>query len=197
MTMKAISTAALPLRRWPGPGEWTYEDYRQLPDDGYIYEIIEGELYMTPAPNIRHQRSSGELQYALQSFVKQNDLGIVLDAPCDLILPGGTPVQPDIMFIAKENLGIITEQAVQGVPDLLIEILSPASREHDRVRKFGLYEQAGVPEYWLVDPNARTIEIFVLGQGKYSLSGMFEAGTVAVSKVLAGFSVAVDEVIPL
>src|SRR5690606_27422899 len=100
MVWKAISTAALPLRRWPGPGEWTYEDYRQLPDDGYRYEIIEGELYMTPAPNIGHQRSSRNLEYALWHVVKKNTLGEVLDAPCDLILPGGTPVQPDIMFIA-------------------------------------------------------------------------------------------------
>lgn len=197
MVWKAISTAALPLRRWPGPGEWTYEDYRQLPDDGYRYEIIEGELYMTPAPNIGHQRSSRNLEYALWHFVKKNNLGEVLDAPCDLILPGGTPVQPDIMFIATERLGIITEQAVQGAPDLIVEIVSPASRDHDRRRKFGLYEQAGVPEYWLVDPDRRTIEIFVLGQGQYTLSGTFGAGTMAVSQRLAGFSVAVDEIIPL
>lgn len=196
MPLKAISTAALPLRSWPAPGEWTYEDYRDLPDDGYRYEIIEGELYMTPAPNIGHQRSSGELEYALQTFVKTRNLGIVLHAPCDVILePKATPVQPDILFVAKERLDIITEQNVHGPPDLIIEILPPATRDFDREKKFALYEQAGVQEYWLVDPDHHTIEVFVLAEGAYTLLGRFGAGELARSQILAGFSVAVEEVV--
>lgn len=197
MALKAISTAALPLRQWPAPGEWTYEDYLDLPDDGYRYEVIYGDLYMTPAPNINHQRTSGELEYALQRFVKQQDLGLVLHAPCDLILElHAAPVQPDIFFIAKERLDIVAEQSVQGVPDFIVEILSPSDSGYDRDRKFNLYRQAGVPEYWIVDPEKRTIEVFVLSEGTYSLGGRFGAGQAAASKVLVGFSVAVAAVMP-
>ncbi len=196
MTLKAISTAALPLRQWPEPGAWTYEDYRELPDDGYRYEVIEGELYMTPAPNIGHQKSSGELELALRIFVKKNKLGVVLDAPCDVVLePNGTPVQPDILFVSNDRLNIITEQNVSGPPDLIIEILSPSTRDHDRDTKFTLYEEAGVREYWLVDPAARMIEVFVLAEGAYTLLGRFGAEESARSQVLAGFSVTVAEVV--
>jgi len=196
MTLKAISTAALPLRQWPAPGQWTYEDYLDLPDDGYRYEVIWGELYMTPAPGTGHQLTSGELEFALREFVKKNDLGIVLDAPCDVLLePGGTPVEPDILFIAKERRHIITPKNVNGAPDLIIEILSPSNPEHDRERKFKLYQQSGVPEYWMADPEAKAIEVFVHQGNHYALLGRFESGQQATSKVLAGFSVAVDNVI--
>jgi Uma2 family endonuclease len=197
MALKAISTTAATLRRWPAPGHWTYQDYLDLPDDGYRYEVIWGELYMTPAPNTGHQLTSGELEFALREFVKKNDLGIVLDAPCDVLLePGGTPVEPDILFIAKERRHIITHQNVKGAPDLIVEILSPANPEHDRERKFKLYQESNVAEYWIVDPDARTIEIFTLSQGRYSLLGRFGAGQVAASKLLVGFEVAIDRVIP-
>ncbi len=196
MAIKAISTAALPLRQWPAPGEWTYEDYLDLPDDGSRYEIIWGELYMTPAPNIRHQMTSGELEFALRTFVKTHNLGVVLDAPCDVLLePDGTPVEPDILFVSKERNHIVTAKNVNGAPDLIIEILSPSNPEHDRMRKFELYKESGVAEYWIVDPEARTIEVFVLRENKYLLLGRYEAGQAAVSEVLPGFSVAVNDVI--
>lgn len=197
MALKAISTAALPLRQWPAPGEWTYEDYLDLPDDGTRYEIIWGELYMTPAPNVDHQMSSGELEFALRNFVKKHNLGVVLDAPCDVILePGGTPVEPDIFFISQERNHLITPKNVQGAPDLIVEILSPSNPEHDRERKFRLYEQSGVSEYWLVDIEAGTIEVFVRREGGYVLLGRFGPGQVATSEVLKGFSLAVDDVMP-
>ena len=195
MVVKAISTAALSVRQWPEPGAWTYQDYQDLPDDGYRYEIICGELYMSPAPNTGHQLTSGELEYALQSFVRQRELGTVLHAPCDLILPGGSPVQPDILFVSKTGNAIITPEAVRGAPDLIIEILSPSNADHDRERKYNLYEQAGVVEYWLVDPQARTIEIFGLANEAYTLAGKFESGQTAVSQALSGFTVQVDEVL--
>jgi len=197
MALKAISTAALPLRQWPAPGAWTYEDYLDLPDDGYRYEVIWGELYLTPAPGTGHQLTSGELEFALREFVKRRDLGIVLDALCDVLLePGGTPVEPDILFIAKERRHIITPKNVSGPPDLIIEILSPSNPEHDRDRKFRLHRESNVPEYWLVDPQARTVELFGLRGSQYELLGHFGAGeTVAGSEVLPGFSVAVDDLI--
>lgn len=196
MAFKAISTTAATLRRWPAPGQWTYQDYLELPDDGYRYEIIWGELYMTPAPGIGHQKTSGELEYLLRSFVKSNNLGTVLDAPCDVILePGGTPVEPDILFISKEREAIIGEKNINGAPDLIIEILSPSNPEHDRQRKFKLYQESGVAEYWIVDSEARVIEVFALQDSRYLLVGRFGSGRRATSQLLAGFSVAVDEVI--
>jgi len=198
MVLKAISTAALPLRRWPAPGEWTYQDYLDLPDDGNRYEVIWGELYMmTPAPSTRHQRVLRDLGFALWNYVREHDAGEVLIAPCDLVMePGATPVQPDILFVARNRLDIITERNVHGVPSLLIEILSPNTPRHDRETKFDLYEQSGVAEYWIVDPEARTIEVFVLEQNRYTLRGRFGAGEEAASEILPGFLVAVDEVIP-
>lgn len=198
MALKAISTAAISLRQWPSSGEWTYQDYLDLPDDGYRYEVIDGELYMAPAPDTEHQMTSGELEFALRAFVKTHKLGVVLDAPCDVLLePGGAPVQPDIFFISQGRTHIITSQNVQGAPDLIIEILSPSNPDHDRVRKFKLYGQAGVAEYWIVDIRARTIEVFVLTEQRvYSLFGHFGAGEMAMSKLLAGFQVLVDEVMP-
>lgn len=196
MVIKAISTMAAPLRQWPAPGQWTYQDYLDLPDDGYQYEIIWGELYMAPAPNIGHQKTSGELEFALRNFVKKHNLGFVLDALCDVILaPGGTPVEPDILFISKERAQIITDKNVQGAPDLIIEILSPSNPEHDRERKYKLYRESGVAEYWIVDIEACAIEVYVLRQGAYQLRGRFASGQAATSQILAGFSVEVDEVI--
>jgi Uma2 family endonuclease len=197
MALKAISTTAATLRRWPAPGQWTYQDYLDLPDDGYRYEVIWGELYMTPAPNTKHQQTLAELMFALQEFVKANNLGLVLPAPCDVLLePGGTPVEPDILFISQERTHIITPKNVNGAPDLIVEILSPSNPEHDRQRKFKLYQESSVPEYWIVDPDTRTIEIFTLSQGRYSLFGRFGAGQAAASKLLAGFEVEIDRVIP-
>jgi Uma2 family endonuclease len=197
MALKAISTAALPLRPWPAPGEWTYRDYLDLPEDGNQYEIIWGELYMTPAPNTLHQLILSELGFTLQTFVKTGNLGVVLYAPCDVLLePGGTPIEPDIMFISNQRLGMITPRNVQGAPDLIIEILSPSNPEHDRHRKYDLYEQHGVAEYWIVDPEARSIEVYGLAEGAYALVGRFGAGETARSNLLKGFTVAVGEVIP-
>jgi Uma2 family endonuclease len=199
MALKAISTAAIPLRQWPAPGEWTYQDYLDLPDDGNRYEVIWGELYMmTPAPSTLHQRTSRNLGFALWRYVQEHNLGEVLLAPCDLVMePGATPVQPDLLFIAQDCLDIITEKNVRGTPNLIVEILSSSNPEHDRERKFHLYEQSSVAEYWIVDPGVRSIEVFVLRQGAYSLLERFGPGEEATSQVLRGFSVAVDDVIPI
>lgn len=198
MALKAISTTALPLRQWPAPGKWTYQDYLDLPDDGNHYEIIWGELYMmTPAPTTQHQRISRNLGYALWNFVQEHHLGEILYAPCDLVIePSATPVQPDILFVSQKRLNIITTENVMGTPDLLIEILSASNPRHDRVTKFKLYEQANVPEYWLVDPDKYTIEVYVLHGKKYKLWGRFGPGEKATSAVLSGFTIAVSQIFP-
>ncbi len=181
----------------PAQGQWTYADYKRLPDDGWRYEVIKGELKMSPAPKIKHQLVSINLAMAMANFVKQGKLGQVLTAPIDVRLGElADPVQPDILFIRQERLGIIQEGWIEGAPDLIVEILSPGNWLDDRRIKYRVYAQAGVTEYWIVDPDRREIEIFVLRRGDYMLLGRFSSGEVASSEVIAGFKVEVDQVCP-
>jgi len=186
----------LPATDWPEPGQWTYNDYLRLPDDGNRYEVIKGNLYMTPSPSLDHQRVSAELEYGLMHFVKQNQLGLVLDAPFDVILPEiATPVQPDILFVRQARIQeIVTPKQIVGAPDLVLEIISPGSARYDRFTKYAAYEEAGVPEFWLVDVAHMTIEVYVLENGKYQPFGKWGIGDVAESHVLPGWRVALAEI---
>lgn len=176
-------------------GSWTYEDWLNFPDDGWTYEIIDGELYMTPPPGTGHQRSSVRLTTKMVNFVVDNDLGEILEAPCAVHLPSQpVPLEPDIFFIKKEQLEIIEDKEVAGVPDLIVEILSPSNFQYDRIKKFEIYQAAGVPEYWLVNYWEKTIEVFVLREAAYTLLGKFEVGDTVVSEQLAGFQVEVGSI---
>lgn len=179
----------------PEQGAWTYEDYSLLPNDGWRYEVIKGVLYMAPAPNTNHQRAISRLLHRLADFVEERTCGAVFTSPIDVILPGlASPVQPDILFIAKERLPIITRQTIDGAPDLVIEVLSPATLIHDRRIKYKLYEEAGVKEYWIIDVDQSLIEVFALTNGIYTASGRYGSGETAFSSLLDGFSVAVDSI---
>jgi Uma2 family endonuclease len=179
----------------PKQGNWNYEAYTRLPDNGMRYEVIGGKLFMSPAPRTKHQITSAELAFSFTLFVKQHKLGRVLDAPMDVRLPDlADPVQPDILFISKDRLDIIKEMFIEGVPELVAEIVSPGSKDYDRRTKFQLYAQAGVKEYWMVDPDACTVEIYVLRGNAYALLGTFSADDEAYSEVLDGFSVLVREI---
>jgi Uma2 family endonuclease len=183
-------------QEWPPQGQWTYEDYRQLPDDGYRYEVIDGVLLMSPPPTPRHQRACGKLAFAFRMFVREEQRGEIYESPIEVILPGiATPVQPDILFISTERLGIVGQTRIEGAPDLVVEVLSPGNWLTDRREKFRAYEAAGVQEYWIVDPDRRTIEVYVLREGNYALAGQCGPGEVAQSELLKGFVVAVDDVI--
>lgn len=178
---------------FPRQGEWTYEDWLYFPDDGWKYEIIDGVLHMCPPPTINHQRSAGKLYRKMADHAENNDLGEVLQAPCGVRLPGQpVPVEPDIFFIKKERLGIIGSHYVEGTPDLIVEVLSPSNFSYDRNLKFTLYQKVGVPEYWLVDYGAKTVEVFILVENAYQLVGKYARGDVAASRQLSGFKVAVD-----
>ena len=187
---------AVAARDWPPPqGEWTYEDWLRLPDDGWQYEVIKGVLYMVPAPSPGHQRAARDLEYAMWQFARDNGLGEVFFAPIDVYLPGQeTPVQPDIVFIAKEGRAVISERGVEGAPDLVVEILSPRTWWRDRRVKMPLYEETGVPEFWLIDLKARTVEVYVLEDRTYTLLGQWGPGEKIHSKTLQGFVVEVDEI---
>jgi Uma2 family endonuclease len=149
----------------------TYQDYAALPDDGKRYEIHDGELCEMAAPTPLHQIVSANLSDVLRAHVKARGHGLVLYAPLDVILsdrPGETTVlQPDIVFLDSERLGLISGRAIEGPPTLAVEILSPSTAAIDRGRKRELYARYGVPYYWLVDFDARDIEASILRSGAY------------------------------
>ncbi len=147
---------------------YTYEDYLKTPEDER-YELIEGELLMTPSPVPKHQRISGRLEFELRKFVTGNDRGEVFDAPCDVYLDDENVVQPDILFISKERLNIIGEKNIQGAPDVVIEIISEGSAYRDLVQKKKLYAKFGVKEYWIVIPGEELIEVYILRDKVYVL----------------------------
>lgn len=147
---------------------YTYEDYLKTPEDER-YELIEGELLMTPAPIPNHQRISRRIEFMLEKFVTENDLGEVFDAPCDVYLDDENVVQPDILFISKERLDIIGEKNIQGAPDLMIEIISENTAYRDLVQKKKLYARFGVKEYWIVISEEESIEIYILKDNTYTL----------------------------
>jgi Uma2 family endonuclease len=181
---------------FPPQGKWTYEDYRRLPDDGWRYEVLRGSLHMSPAPGSRHQASLRNLTFLVLTYLQSHPLGEVYFAPFDVLLPGGlaAPVQPDLVFVSRERLGLISERGLEGAPDLVAEILSPSNWLDDRRTKFEIYAQAGVREYWILDPQGKTVEVFTLAEGLYALLGVFDTGERARSEVLPGFEPAVAEI---
>ena len=172
---------------------WTYEDYLRLEDDKR-YELINGRLEEMPAPTTEHQRILGRLYKTLDEFVERAKLGDVLISPIEVVLSKSTVIQPDILFVSKERLGVVKDR-IFGPPDLVVEIVSPSSYVKDRYEKFRIYEEYGVKEYWVVLPREKVIEVWCLRDGKYVLH------TVAVEKgevescILKGLKVKVEEVI--
>ena len=139
----------------------TWQDVQQLPDDGRRYEAIEGDLYVTPAPTVRHQRISIRLERALFAILEGPGHGEILHAPVGVEFPPTEEgVQPDILFVSTARRGIIDEAWLRGAPDLVVEILSPSTASRDRGIKLRLYERQGVAEYWIVDPEAEVVEVW-------------------------------------
>lgn len=147
----------------------TYDDYRQLPDDGRRYELMEGALIVAPAPEPYHQRVSGNLFAILHHHARRHKLGEVYSAPIDVVLDYINVVQPDLLFLSTERLRLVTARNIAGAPDLVVEILSPSTAERDRKEKARLYESHGVRHYWIVDPSERTLEAYRLEGGRYVL----------------------------
>jgi Uma2 family endonuclease len=168
-------------------GTWTYEDLFSLPDDGRRYEIIEGELYEMPAPSWTHATVIANLISALIPLVVRLS-GRWRTAPLDIFFQGADPVQPDIIVLLPESQAHPTERGLEGPPDLLIEVLSPSNRGHDLLLKRALYARAGVREYWLVEPEARTIEILVLDRDAFHLAGAASGDETPVSPLLGPLS---------
>ncbi len=173
---------------------WTYEDYLKL-DDDKRYEVINGRLEEMPAPGFEHQDILMVLAYIMFGFVKLKKLGKVLPSPFDVILAENIIVQPDIVFVSSEDLKNIKEGRLFGTPDLVVEIVSPSTTRRDTVVKKGIYEEFGVKEYWIVYPDEKAMEVWVLGEsGKYELYSFAEKEGKVKSKVLEGLEVDIKEV---
>jgi Uma2 family endonuclease len=170
----------------------TVDDYMRLPE-GTFAELIEGEIFVTPSPGFDHQQVIGELFVALREYVRSREAGALAMAPLDVYLPSGDVVQPDLVFVATGNRSAI-QQWVRGVPDLLVEVVSADRPERDRIVKRDLYARNGVPEYWIVDPETRSVEVLVIESGRYVPHGYFEAGDSLTSRSLPGFALPLEGV---
>jgi len=147
--------------------KWTYSDLLLFPDDGKRHELIDGEHIMSPSPFTKHQRILRQLFYALERFLREHSLGEIFIAPMDVVLSDFDVVEPDLLFIASEHASIITEKHIMGVPDLVVEILSEGTRKQDEIVKRRLYEQYGVQEYWIVDPELESVKVYRMQDGRF------------------------------
>ncbi len=166
--------------------------YRLLPE-GASYQLIEGELIMTPAPNPRHQIISASLFKEISGFVDKKRLGITLYSSVDVYLDRENAYQPDIVFISEGRRDIVQEDGIYGPPDLVIEILLPSTAHYDLREKFRVYERSGVKEYWIVDPDMKSIELYTNKERPFSLTVKAEEGEIE-SFLLKGLKLTVNEI---
>lgn len=173
--------------------KFTVSDYMTAPNDKR-YQLMDGEMILAPSPTSRHQAISRSLFAALYQFVAQGRFGQVWYAPLDVVLSEHDVFQPDLLFVSNERSNIIAEANIQGAPDLVVEVLSPASASYDRGYKRTLYSRSGVREYWLVDPDTETVEVLTLGdQGLVPLA-TYRRGDTLVSPLLAGLALDLEQI---
>ncbi|HEX9694757.1 MAG TPA: Uma2 family endonuclease [Actinomycetota bacterium] len=158
----------------PGTTGLTYADLLDFPDDGLRRELLDGELVVSAAPRLRHQEIVGRLHLLFGNYVEEHRIGRVYVAPADVLLSDDNVVEPDIVYVGDDRSDIFTEMNMQGVPSLLIEVVS--NPRIDRVRKRDVYARFGVPDYWVVDPEADRIEVYRHGPGGYGKPELFEPG---------------------
>ena len=174
--------------------KFTYEDYLATPSDER-YELLDGDLIMVPAPNLKHQKVQRRLGQRLSQFIEEHDLGEFFYAPCDVFLSDSNVVQPDLLFVSREREHLLSDgEKVRGAPDLVVEILSPSTADKDRGSKRELYGRHGVAEYWLVDPIAETVSIHRQRGGVLAAADTFRRGQTLRSPLLAGLELRLNDV---
>ena len=169
-------------------------DIWDTPEDGKRYEVINGQLFVTPPPVPEdHQRPSMRLSIHVGSYVYEHHLGELFAAPVGVVLDDENGLQPDLVYISRERLDLISRRGIEGAPDLVVEILSPSTRSRDRGVKLRRYAAAGVPHYWIVDPRTRTLEAYRLGERSYELTGKYGPGEVFRPELFPGLEVPIDD----
>ncbi|MFC5407430.1 Uma2 family endonuclease [Cohnella soli] len=169
----------------------TYDTYAEMPDDGNRYEVLNGTLEMMSGPNLVHQVVSGKLHFTLTQSC--NSEYLILVAPLDVILSRTNVLQPDLVLIHRSRSDIVTFRGIEGAPDLVVEIISPGSRNRDKVRKMKIYAQHQVPEYWVIDPVSRTLEQYLLSGEAYIIGRLFEGDETVISERLPCISYSIAE----
>ncbi|MBY0433614.1 MAG: Uma2 family endonuclease [Cyclobacteriaceae bacterium] len=166
--------------------EWTVDEFFQLEESNLPCELINGEVFMSPAPNVTHQVIAGNLYDLLKRYARKNG-GIAMFSPVDVILDRKNVLQPDLLYVSRENLGIISERGLNAAPDLAVEIISPSNSFKDRNQKRKLYQKFGVKEYWIIDPGNKTLEIYDFSMEDTPVLYLAEEGLVT-SRLLLGLS---------
>lgn len=174
------------------PDAGRIKEQPEVYDHADRYEIIGGIRYdLKPSPTVTHQILLSNLYFCLQKSCQAN--GIIVFAPMDVYLDEDNIVQPDLIFIRNENIGILTNKCIDGLPDLLVEILSPSTASRDRIKKKALYERFGVKEYWIIDPVHATLDRFALEHNKLPLIATYGAGDTVTSELFSCISIGMDE----
>jgi Uma2 family endonuclease len=182
----------------PSPGvKLTYDDFVHFPDDGQRHELIDGEHYLTPSPNTKHQTVSLNLTVIIGSWLELNPIGRLFHAPFDVVFSNFDVVEPDLLYLSNSRAAeALTSQHVRGVPELVIEIGSPGTRKRDETVKRRLYERTGVSQYWVVDPDLDTIRVYRReGDGFARVSELSaDAGDVLRTDLLPGLEIPLTRV---
>jgi len=173
----------------------TYEDFCLLPNNGKRYEVIDGELHVTPAPRRMHQKVIGNIYYYLTDFVKSNGLGEAYVSPFDVVFSRFDVVEPDLLFVSKDRLDVVTENNVQGAPDLVVEVLSENTADIDRTTKLKLYARYGAREYWIIDPAACAAEIYRRTEAGFECTAMLHRLDCLTSPLFPGFSLPLEKLV--
>jgi Uma2 family endonuclease len=173
----------------------TYDDFVQFPDDGMRHELIDGEHFVTPSPNPRHQRILGSLYLEIGNHLKAHPIGEVFFAPLDVVMSNVDVVEPDLLYMSRERAAeVLVPEHVRGVPELVVEIASKSTRKRDATIKRALYERAGVSEYWVVDPETDVVRVYRNGADGFSrpIELRRDAGDTLTTELLPGLAIPLD-----
>ncbi len=172
----------------------TIENWELIPDDRNVHEIIEGEHYITSPPLIIHQKISRNIEFIFTLFFRKKPVGEILYSPVGVVFSEINVVEPDLLYISKENSHIIKKDYIRGVPNLIIEILSPNNRQHDLIMKKHLYEKFGVKEYWIIDPDDESVMIYKSRKGKYDRGKRYIEDDIITTPLIKGLEVPLKEI---
>jgi Uma2 family endonuclease len=170
----------------------TYEDYCTLPDGGPRYQVIDGDLVMSPSPTFQHQNITGRIYSALLQYVDAHSAGRVAIAPFDVVLSDVTVLQPDVLYVSKARQSIIRDAGIFGAPDLCVEVLSPNTRKFDTDIKRHLYARHGVIEYWIVDPESNTLTVYRLQDDAEKPTHTHDMNATLTSSLLPAFELSLS-----
>jgi len=175
----------------------TYDDFLLFPDDGNRHELIDGEHYVTPSPNPRHQRILGKLHLAIGKYLEEHSVGEVFFAPLDVVISNFDVVEPDLLYMSRERAAqVLVPEHVRGVPELVVEVGSKSTRKRDETIKRELYQRAGITEYWVVDPRREVIRVYRNTADGFGLPHELrrESGDTLTTTLLPGLEISLEAV---